>query len=399
MIHKHIYLDYAATTPLDEKILKRMLPYFNQKYGNASSIHFYGQEAASAVDSAREQAADFLGSVPQEIVFTSGATESNNLAIKGVISCFKKNNPGVVPSVIVSPIEHDSVLETVKSLNKENQIEVLYAPIDSYGAVSVSELGKLIKEETVLVSIMYANNEIGVIEPISQIGKIIREKNRDRKNKIIFHSDAVQAAGYLDCNVNALGVDILSVSGHKIYGPKGIGALYVRKAVLLDPIFSGGGQEYGKRSGTLNVPAIVGFGQAIADLKDNKDLAKKTEILRDKLAENILRLIPDAELNGPKGERRLPNNVNFIFPGAEGESIVIMLDQFGVAGSTGSACASKSLEPSHVLLAIGVPKEKAHSSLRLTLGKYTTEEEIDKVIEVLPGIVSRLREIAGARVG
>lgn len=398
MISKHIYLDYAATTPLDKKVLEAMLPYLDEKYGNASSIHFYGQEAASAVDISRERLADFLGCASQEIIFTSGATESNNLAIRGIVQSWARINSKIIPHIIISSIEHDSVLETVKELNKNGDVEVSYAPVDSQGIVILDELKNLIKENTVLVSIMYANNEVGTIELISQISQIIKRENESRANKIIFHTDAVQAAGYLDCDVCKLGVDLLSLSGHKIYGPKGVSALYARKGVIVTPIVAGGGQEYGKRSGTLNVPAIVGLGQAIAELQSDKSYISKIKILRDKLVDNVLELIPDAKLNGPKDANRLPNNANFIFPGAEGESIVIMLDQLGIAASTGSACASKSLEPSHVLLAIGVPKEKAHSSLRLTLGKHTTEQEIDRVIEVLPGIVGRLREIAGARV-
>lgn len=399
MIYDRIYLDYAATTPLDKKILELMLPYFSEKYGNASSIHFHGQEATNAVDASRDQIANFLGSTPQEIVFTGGATESNNLAIQGVVKEFKKNNSEITPHVIISPIEHDSVLETVKDLGKNGLIKISYAPVDSEGLVLLDKLESLINDDTILISIMYANNEIGTIEPISQIGQMVKRKNESRANKIIFHTDAVQAAGYLDCNVAKLEVDLLSLSGHKIYGPKGVSALYIKKGTSIEPIIFGGGQEYGKRSGTINVPAIVGLGWAVEELKNKSEYVEEVKILRDKLVKGVLESIPDSRLNGPQLEHRLPNNANFIFLGAEGESIVIMLDQAGIAASTGSACASKSLEPSHVLLAIGVPKEEAHASLRLTLGKHTTEQEIDKVIEVLPGIAGRLREIAGARVG
>lgn len=395
----HIYLDYAATSPLDPKVLDAMLPYFGKKFGNPSSIHFYGQEAASAVDEARERVANFLGCVPQEIVFTSGATESNNLSIKGLIRNFKKNNPDLLPHVIVSSIEHDSVLETAKELQNDVMAEVSYCPVDSRGKVALDSLEKLIKDNTALISVMYANNEIGTIEPIAEIGKMIRRINESRTNKIIFHSDGVQAAQFLDCKVNDLGVDLFSLSGHKIYGPKGVSALYIKKGTPLTSLVAGGGQEYGKRSGTLNVPGIVGLGEAITRLSENRESIKKMRRLRDKLIVKILELIPETELNGPRENDRLPNNVNFIFPGAEGESIVILLDQAGIAASTGSACASKSLQPSHVLLAIGIPKEKAHASVRLTLGKDTAEEEIDKVIEVLPGIVNRLREISGVKAG
>lgn len=394
-----IYLDYAATTPVDKKVVEAMAPYFTSSYGNASSIHSYGQEATNAVDKARGQIAEFLRCASQEVVFTSGATESNNLSLRGVVKEFKKSNQEITPHVLVSPIEHDSVLETLEDLKRTDSIEVSYWPVDLEGKVLLEELEKNIKENTVLVSVMYANNEVGTIEPIQEIGKRIARLNQSRKHRIIFHSDAVQAAQYLECDVDKLGVDLLCISGHKIYGPKGISALYVRKGIILAPIVTGGGQEYGKRSGTLNVPAIVGLGQAVAELRDNKVSVDEIKEKRDRLIDAITKSIPDADLNGARGEYRLPNNVNFIFPGAEGESIVIMLDQMGIAASTGSACASKSLEPSHVLLAIGVPKEKAHASLRLTLGKDTTNEEIERVIEVLPGIVSRLREIAGVRVG
>jgi len=393
---KNIYLDYAATTPLDKQVLNAMLPYFDTQYGNPASIHSYGQEATNAVDEARARVASFLGAVPQEIIFTSGATESNNLVLRGAVREYKKKNSQSTPHVITSSIEHDSVLETVKELEKDKEITVSYVPVNAQGIVLLEHLENMIQETTILVSIMYANNEIGTIEPISEIGKMLRRKNESREQKIIFHTDAVQAVQYLDCTIERLGVDALSLSGHKIYGPKGVSALYMRKGTPIAPIVTGGGQEYKKRSGTLNVPAIVGLGQAVVEVEKNISSAEHIERLRDILIQSITELIPEVEMNGAVGKDRLPNNANFCFPGAEGESIVIMLDQVGIAASTGSACASKSLEPSHVLLAIGVPKEKAHSSVRLTLGKHTTEEEVNKVIEVLPGIVKRLREIAGA---
>lgn len=395
---KKIYLDYAATTPLDKQVLGAMLPYFDEQYGNPASIHSYGQGATNAVDEARERIAKFLGSTPQEIIFTSGATESNNLILRGAVREYKKKNPGTTPHIITSQIEHDSVLETLKELEHDKEITVSYVAVDTEGIALLDQLESLIQKNTLLVSIMYANNEIGTIEPVDTIGKIIQKKNQSREHKIIFHTDAVQAAQYLDCNVERLGVDALSLSGHKIYGPKGISALYIKKGTPIASILTGGGQEYKKRSGTLNVPAIVGLGQAVVEVEKNISSIEHIKNMRDKLISNILELVPDAQINGGREKKRLPNNVNFCFPGAEGESIVIMLDQAGIAASTGSACASKSLEPSHVLLAIGVPKEKAHASVRLTLGKYTTEEEIDKVIEVLHGIVKRLREIAGAMV-
>lgn len=394
----HIYLDYAATTPIDSEVIKAMEPYFGARFGNPSSIHFYGQEASAAVDKARSQVADFLGAVPQEIIFTGGATESNNLALRGLVKESRKKNSEFVPHIITSTIEHDSVLETAKDLKKDG-VEVSFCPVDSEGVVDLEKLKELIRPNTILVSVMYANNEIGTTESIKEIGAIIKQINESRDNKIYFHTDAVQAVQYLDCKVNALGVDLLSLSGHKIYGPKGVSALYVRNGTPIRSIVTGGGQEYEKRSGTLNVPSIVGLGQAVIEVEKSRPLTAEIKRLRDKLVEKVLKSIPDSKLNGPRNENRLPNNANFMFPGAEGESILILLDQAGIATSTGSACASKSLQPSHVLLAIGVPKENAHASLRVTLGKYTTEEDIDKVIEVLPGIISRLREIAGVKVG
>lgn len=398
MNKKHIYLDYAATTPVDKKVMEVMKPYFTEKFGNSSSVHYYGQEATVAVDKAREQIANFLGATPQEIVFTGGATESNNLAIRGVVKEFRQKNSDVIPHIITTAIEHDCVLETIGDLEKSKEVEASYLGVDKDGFVPLENLEKAIKGNTILISVMYANNEIGTIEPIEEIGKIIKDKNKDRKNKIIFHTDAVQAVQYLECKVDKLGVDLLSLSGHKIYGPKGVSVLYIKSDTPIKAITTGGGQEYGKRSGTLNVPGIVGLGQAVAEIENNKPMVGEIKRLKDKLVDSVLRTISDAELNGSKGDKRLPNNANFIFPNAEGESVVIMLDQAGIAASTGSACASKSLEPSHVLLAIGIPKEKSHCSLRITLGKYTTEQEIDRLIEVLPGVIGRLREIAGVRV-
>lgn len=392
-----IYLDYAATTPLDPEVLKVMLPYLKRDYGNPSSIHYFGQKARFAIDQAREILAKFLGAKSEEIIFTGSATEANNMAIFGLIEGLKEksNFPADKLHIITSQIEHHAVLEPCQELEKK-EVEVTYLAVDKEGIVKVSDLEKAIKENTVLISIMSANNEIGTIQPISEIGKVLREVNQNRKNKIYFHSDAVQAVNYLDCNVEKLGVDLLTLSGHKIYGPKGVGALYIRQDTPIKPLIYGGGHESGLRSGTENVAGIVGLAAAIKKIEDPKIKIQNIKIrqLRDKLIKGILKSIPDSKLNGSATER-LPNNANFTFLGAEGEAMLIALDQKGIAVSTGSACSSKSLEPSHVLLALGLTPEEAHCSLRITLGRYTTKEEIEKVLKVLPPIVERLRKISG----
>jgi cysteine desulfurase len=401
---KKIYLDYAATTPIDPKVLRVMLPYLKNEFGNPSSIHSVGQKAQEAIDKAREQVSRFLNCSPSEIVFTGSATEANNLAIFGVVKAAKKQE--IKPHIITSQIEHHAVLEPCHQLEKEG-VEVTYLPVTKEGLVRVSDITKAIKSNTVLISIMYANNEIGTIQPIAEIANVIRNF-RNPKSEIrnpkqipnhksqfpIFHTDAVQAINYLDCDVKKLGVDLLTLSGHKIYGPKGVGALYVKEKTPIEPLIYGGGQEEGMRSGTENVAGIVGLGAAIAEIKNQKSKIKNIEKLRDKLIDGILKNIPGAKLNGSK-IHRLPNNVNVSIPGAEGESMVIALDQQGIAVSTGSACSSRSLEPSHVLLALGLNSEQAHCSLRLTLGRYTTEKEIDYVLRILPVVVNRLRKISG----
>ncbi len=384
---KIIYLDYAATTPIDSKVLKEILPYLKQEYGNPSSIYNYGQKAQEAIDKARGNVGDFLNCSPSEIIFTGSATEANNLAIFGTVRAWQKR--GKKPHIIISQIEHHAVLEPCKTLEKEG-VEVSYLPVNKEGLISVSDLKGAIKENTVLVSIMYANNEIGTIQPIAEIGKLLK------KFKILFHTDAVQAVNYLNCDVQKLGVDLFTISGHKIYGPKGIGALYVKKGTEILPIIYGGGQEEGIRSGTENVAGIVGLGAALVEVKLRQAEVKDLEKLRNELIDGILKNIPDVKLNGSQ-EHRLPNNTNFTVRGAEGESMVIALDGEGIAASTGSACSSRSLEPSHVLLALGLSKEEAHCSLRLTLGRYTTEDEINQVLKVLPSIVNRLRQISGIK--
>jgi len=388
-----IYLDYAATTPLDRGVLKAMLPYLGQRYGNASSLHNFGQEAREAVEGARYQAAKFLNCSITEIFFTGSATEADNLAILGVIKNSKLETRNSKPHIITSVIEHPAVLEPIKRLEKLGEIEATYLPVGKEGIVKVEDVEKAIKPNTILVSIMYANNEIGTIQPISDIGNWLKSKIKNQKSKIVFHTDAVQAANYLDCDVKKLGVDLLTLSGHKIYGPKGVGVLYVKKGTTIEPILFGGHQENSLRPGTENVAAIVGFGAAIEQTKNEKLKIKNLEKLRDKLLDGILKTIPKTSLNGSR-ENRLPNNANISFSGVEGESILMALDQKGVAVSTGSACASGSLEPSHVLMALGLSHQQAHGSIRFTLGRYTTKDEINHVLKVLPELIQRLRKIS-----
>lgn len=394
-----IYLDYAATTPVAREVLKELLPYLKEEYGNASSIHQFGQTSRAAIDKARERLADFLNCSLSEVVFTGSATESDNIAILGVADFFLKK--GKKAHIITTKIEHPAVLEPCRALEKQG-CEVDYCAVNKQGLVEVSEIEKLIKESTILVSVMYANNEIGTIQPIVEIGKLLQTINYKRQTKTYFHTDAVQAVNYLPCDVKELGVDLLSLSGHKIYGPKGVGALYVKQGTQMEPIIYGGHQEAGLRPGTENTANIVGLGRAIEMIKS--DLGRHSETAgeeslkiskyRDKLIHGILTKIPGSRLNGSRNNR-LPNNVNVSFEGAEGEALVITLDQEGIAASTGSACSSGSLEPSHVLLALGLSHIQAHGSLRLTLGRYTTEKEIDKVLEVLPKVVENLRKISG----
>lgn len=390
-MNNFIYLDHAATTPVDDLVFKAMKPYYSEKYGNASSIHSFGQEAIRAVDNAREVVSKYLNCNSEEIIFTSGATESNNFAIKGIIekSTLQK------PHVITSKIEHHCVLETIEYLEKKGKIEATYLDVDTEGVVNINSVHDNIKDNTLLVSIMYVNNEVGTIQPIKEIGNLLQKINKNRKNKIYFHTDAVQAVGYLSCDVQYLGVDLLSLSAHKFYGPKGVGALYIKKNTKIEPFHHGGAHEFGYRSGTLNVPSIVGLGKAIELLQteEYKKKIKKIEKLRDKLIENILKNIPNVKLNGSR-KKRVPSNVNFRFKNIEGESIMLGLDFENIYTSTGSACASGNLKPSHVLLALGIPQEEAHGSLRITLGKDNTEKEIAKVIKVLPKIVRNLRKIS-----
>lgn len=376
-----IYLDHAATTPMRPEILEAMRPYFSERFGNPSSLHSYGQDARAAIEQAREHVASAIGATPQEIIFTSGGTESDNLAIRGVLRGRSGND-----HIITSAIEHPAVLETCKFVEKLGH-EVTYIPVDRDGRIKPADVEEAIQENTRIISIMHANNEIGSIQPIAEVGAIAASHG------IYMHSDAVQSVGKSPVNVNDLKVHMLSISSHKIYGPKGVGCLYVRKGTKLTPLLFGGGHERGLRSGTENVSGIVGFGEAmrlvVEDFADNTRIKK----LRDQLINKVLREIPHTQLNGGK-EHRLPNNINFSFSYIEGESLVLRLNAKGVAGSTGSACSSKKLEASHVLLAIGLDPVDAHGSLRLTLGRDNTEADVEYVSEVLPVIVDELRQMS-----
>lgn len=378
-----IYLDNAATTAVAPEVLEAMLPYFTEVYGNPSSIHATGRTAHKAVDQARRQVAAAIGAQPQEIYFTAGGSESDNWAIKGTaLAQQRKGN-----HIITSAIEHHAVLHTCAWLEKHG-FEVTYLPVDEFGRVNPEDVEKAITDKTILISIMTANNEIGTIQPIREIGAIARA------HKILFHTDAVQAVGAIPVNVDEMNVDMLSMSGHKFHGPKGIGALYIRKGVRIDTLIHGGAQERGLRAGTENLPGIVGIGKAIelavANLDEN---AARMTALRDRLIDGILERIPDVRVNGHRTQR-LPNNCNVSIRYIEGEAMLLRLDLAGIAASSGSACTSGSLDPSHVLLAIGLPHEIAHGSLRLTLGADTTEKDIDAVLDTLPGIVSDLRAMS-----
>ena len=378
-----IYLDNAATTAVAPAVLEAMLPYFTEVYGNPSSIHATGRTAHKAVDQARRQVAAAIGAQPQEIYFTAGGSESDNWAIKG--TAFAKRSKG--NHIITSAIEHHAVLHTCAWLEKQG-FEVTYLPVDEFGRVRVEDVEKAITDKTILITIMAANNEIGTIQPIAEIGKLAHDKG------ILFHTDAVQAIGAMPIDVNAMHIDMLSMSGHKFHGPKGIGALYIRKGVKIDQYLHGGAQERGQRAGTENLAGIVGMGKAIEIATQHlEENAARLTVLRDKLIDGILAEIPDVRLNGHRTQR-LPNNVNVSVRYVEGEALLLRLDLAGIAGSSGSACTSGSLDPSHVLLAIGLPHEIAHGSLRLSLGTDTTEAEINEVLDKLPGIVKNLRDMS-----
>ncbi|MFA6594447.1 MAG: cysteine desulfurase family protein [Candidatus Buchananbacteria bacterium] len=399
MPKKQIYLDYAATTPVDPKVVKAMERYLTADFGNASSLHQAGIEAAKAVDQARAALAKFLNCRIDEVYFTSGATESDNLAVlgvvKGVLAQGFMEKSGRKPHIIVSAIEHDAVLEPAKYLKKSG-VEVTFLPVSKDGIIDLSEFKKAVRDNTILVSLMLANNEIGATQPIGEIGEIIAEENKRRRQKIYFHTDATQAPAYLDEDVAKLQVDLLSLSAHKIYGPKGVGALFVKKGTPLKPLFYGGGQQGQVRSGTYNVAGIVGLGKAIeliADKKIRKSENKRIKDLRDYLLKNLPKKIKNCRITGDP-VKRLPNNASFVIEGVEGESVLLMLSQKGICISTGSACSSGSLEPSHVLLAIGLPPEIAHGSLRVTLGRYSKKADVDALLKELPPIIAKLRAMS-----
>jgi cysteine desulfurase len=378
---RQIYMDHSSTTPVDAAVTEAMLPYFSDRFGNPSSLYSIGREARRAMEDARAKVADLICAKKEEIIFTGSGTESDNLAIKGL--AYRNRKKG--DHIITSSIEHHAVLYTCKYLETQG-FKVTYLPVSKEGLVNPDDVETGITSKTVLITIMHANHEIGTIQPVEEIGKIAKEKN------IPFHTDAIQTAGKLPLNVDALGVSLLSMSAHKMYGPKGVGALYIRKGIGLEPLFHGGGHERDIRSGTENVPGIVGFGKAAQLAKERLPEAAKITKLRDSLIKGVLE-IKDSYLNGHP-EKRLPDNANFRFSYIEGESMILNLDMKGVAASTGSACSSKSLEPSHVLLATGLKHEEAHGSLRFTIGRGNTRDDVDYIISVLPEIVNKLRMIS-----
>jgi cysteine desulfurase len=378
-----IYMDHSATTFVKPEVLEVMIPWFTKHFGNPSSIYSIARESKKAIDGARVQTANALGADPDEIYFTSGGSESDNWAIKGVALANRKRGN----HIITTQIEHHAVLHTCQFLEKEG-FEITYLPVDRYGLVNPADLEKAITDKTILISIMYANNEIGTIEPITELGAIAR------KHKVYFHTDAVQAIGNIPIDVKSQNIDLLSLSAHKFYGPKGVGALYIRKGVRIENLIHGGGQERRRRAGTENIAGIVGLGQAIEmATMDIPGHNAKIQLMRDRLIKGVLEKIPNARLNGHP-EKRLPGNFNVSFEFIEGESMLLWLDDEGICASTGSACTSGSLEPSHVLLATGLPVEISHGSLRLSLGDANTIEDVDFVLEVLPKVVKKLRDMS-----
>ena len=380
-----IYLDHAATTAVDPRVVEAMWPYFTEAYGNASSLHHKGREAADAMQEARQTVADILGCQAREVIFTGSGTESDNLAIRGV--AFAQAERGK-RHLITSPVEHHAVGHTVEQLEKHFGFAVTYLPVDRYGMLDPDDMGRAIRDDTALVTVMYANNEVGTIQPVAEMARIARAKG------VPFHTDAVQAGGALDLNVDRLGVDLMSLSAHKFYGPKGVGILYARRKVRFWPVLTGGTQEWNRRAGTENVPYIVGLAAALRLAYERVDAENQRQAaLRDRLIQGILERVPESERTGHPTER-LPNSASFVFKYIEGEGILLNLDAVSICASSGSACTSASLEPSHVLRAMGIPVEVAHGSLRLTLGRENTEEDVDHVLAHLPGIVQKLREIS-----
>ncbi len=382
-----VYMDYAATTPVDPRVFKAMKPYFSEKYGNSVSLHKQGREAKEALEESRKTITEMMNAKPNELIFMGSATESTNMALKGIAFANRKKGKHIV----TSKIEHHCVLEPARWLEKQG-FEITRLPVDKYGFIDTNQLEKAIRKDTILVSIMHANNEIGTIQDIEKIGKICKEKG------VYFHSDAAQSFGKIPIDTKKMSIDLLSISSHKMYGPKGVGGLYIRKGTKIDPLLHGGGHEFRKRSSTVNVAGIVGFAEATRiQKKEMASDAKNQTALRDRLINELLK-IEDAQLTGHP-TKRLPNNASFWFAYIEGESLLMQLDMNGVSASTGSACSSESLEASHVLLAIGLKPQEAHGSLRLSLGKYTTNEDVDYVLEVVPKSVERLRQISPFKKG
>ena len=377
------YFDNAATTPVREEVLQEILPYFREYYGNASSIYSIAKESKKALEAARAKVAAAIGATPDEIYFTAGGSESDNMALRGVVNASKKEKK----HIITTKIEHHAILHTAEFLETKG-VDVTYLNVDEFGKISLEELENVIRPETVLISVMFANNEIGTIQPIAEIGEIAK------KHGVLFHTDAVQAVGHVPIDVEKLQVDLLSMSGHKLGAPKGIGAIYIRKGTRISPLIFGGAQEKKLRAGTENIAGIVGLGKA-AELAvaEMEETTKKLTALRDKLIHGILESIPDSRLNGHPTDR-LHGNCNISFSYIEGESLLLLLDALGIAASSGSACTSGSLDPSHVLMAIGLPHEIAHGSLRLTIDRENTEEQVDFILEKLPGLVQRLRDMS-----
>ncbi len=381
MNERTVYLDHSATTPVDQRVVDAMLPYFTEAFGNASSLHRFGQAALAGLDTSRRTVAEILHAQPNEIVFTGCGSESDNLALRGVAFALRDRGN----HIITTPIEHHAILNTVAQLESKFGFAVTRVPVDRHGVVNPDEIARAITPQTILISVMYANNEVGTIEPLAEIAQIANKRG------ILFHTDAVQAGGYLDLDVNRLGVDLMSLGAHKFHGPKGIGALYVRSGVPLVPMLTGGGQEKGRRAGTENVPYIVGFAAALKIAQENRgETNTRLSALRDKLVEGLLERIVGAELTGAPKER-LPGHASFVIPGVIGDEMVLGLDIAGVAASTGSACTAGSVEPSHVLAAMGYAPDQARGALRLTLGRENTVEDVDYSLGVVADVVTKLR--------
>lgn len=381
-----VYLDYAATTPVDPRVLQVMLPYFSESFGNPSSIHKFGQTAESALENARLTIAQAMDCLPSEIIFTSCGTESDNLALRG--SAFLARKERGANHILISPVEHHAVSHTAEQLASLHGFELEYLPVDSFGRTSMEDVACCLRPDTAIVSVIFANNEIGTLNPISEIGQLCRSRG------ITFHTDAVQAAGYLSMNVNSLNADLISIGAHKFYGPKGIGALYIRKGLHILPSQTGGGQEYGFRAGTQNIPYIAGMAEAFRLAQSEKEhRASSLKPLRDHLIGSILEEIPDVQLTGHP-EERLPNHASFIFKGVDGNALLMMLDMEGFACSSGSACKTGNPEPSDVLTSLGFTRDWALGSLRITSGMYTTSSEIEGFLKVLPRVISKLRKIS-----